>query len=432
MNEESLQGGSCCLYSQPTSFIQGIMRKLKCQKTPEIYVNDVEGRSYDVHLDSFHRNEITLARGDDRIWEGNRFVVGNEFAPERCLDEERWSFHDKRQYVEHVHIPTGVTSIVMSALHDCISLQTVTIPLGVRVIREHVFNGCCSLRLVDLPDDLQSIEASAFSDCKALTSIRIPKKVTQIGDSAFSYCTSLQCVCLPKQCQTDPQREGDAFGNCHLLEDDSTRFKQDGDMIKARWLRRRFDDLPFHRACYYASSEKDFEELKKMIDELSSLECENKLLSLDDMDMTALHVLCCNFHAKHDVFAALVAKCSGALKLRDCTDKTPLDLFLACRGMLSYLADGETLSLLKVFTETLFYEKNLIECDQMKIMLTLGIGNYEYNGLPFYIMAGWSKCCSLESFYEVMLRYINKIPNNVSASESNNSSNCSNSSSAQR
>lgn len=68
-------------------------------------------------------------------------------------------------------IPTGVTSIGLSAFSWCNPLTSITIQAG-----------------------LTSIGSRAFSGCRSLINITIPRSVTSIGDYAFHECTVLTGV----------------------------------------------------------------------------------------------------------------------------------------------------------------------------------------------------------------------------------------------
>jgi len=84
----------------------------------------------------------------------------------------------------------AVTSIGVSAFHDCSSLTSVTIPTSVTSIGDVAFDG------------------------SGLTSVTIPASVTSIGGWAFSYCTNLASVTVYAPTCT---LLAHAFANCNNL-----------------------------------------------------------------------------------------------------------------------------------------------------------------------------------------------------------------------
>jgi hypothetical protein len=94
-------------------------------------------------------------------------------------------------------IPSGVTSIGVSAFAYCRHLDNVMIPSGVSSIGVSAFAYCQSLKNVVIPDSVSDIATNAFQTCDNLTSVTIPNGVTNIGNSTFGNCTSLRSVTIP-------------------------------------------------------------------------------------------------------------------------------------------------------------------------------------------------------------------------------------------
>ena len=59
--------------------------------------------------------------------------------------------------LEHINIPSGVTSIGYQAFMNCINLQTVNIPSGVAKIEDYAFYNCKSLKDLDIPSNVSNI-----------------------------------------------------------------------------------------------------------------------------------------------------------------------------------------------------------------------------------------------------------------------------------
>ena len=91
-------------------------------------------------------------------------------------------------------IPSGVTSIGLSAFDGCTALTSVEISSSVTSIGNSAFYNCTALTSVEIPSSVTSIGSSAFSDCTALTSVEISSSVTSIGNSAFYNCNHLKSI----------------------------------------------------------------------------------------------------------------------------------------------------------------------------------------------------------------------------------------------
>ncbi len=202
-----------------------------------------------------------------------------------CIPEgafSRWSS------LESVHIEDGanenITTINRYAFAYCSSLKSVNIPFGVTTIGRSAFACCSSLQSVNIPSGgvLTTIEQYAFWSCTSLQSFHIPNTVVgeiSIADNALDGCDKLH----RRQRNNGPN----SYHPCTIT-----------------WLRRRFDNLPIHHACYDATNTKS----TTVDDLLSRLVQQNKqaLAATDAMGMTPLDILSCNPRATIEMAQILV------------------------------------------------------------------------------------------------------------------------------
>lgn len=107
-----------------------------------------------------------------------------------------------------------VTSIGISAFHDCIGLTSVTLPNGIISIGQLAFSENNSLKSVYIPTTVTSIGEWAFLDCSALISIALPDGLTSIKLGTFQGCRSLQSIVIPNSVTVI---DADAFDGCSSL-----------------------------------------------------------------------------------------------------------------------------------------------------------------------------------------------------------------------
>ena len=101
------------------------------------------------------------------------------------------------QYVKHVLLPDGLTTIGEYAFYKCNRINSINIPNSVTSIGKCAFEGCYSLTSVVMSINITGIEWRTFYGCNSLTTITIPNNVTSVGMEAFKYCTSLTSIELP-------------------------------------------------------------------------------------------------------------------------------------------------------------------------------------------------------------------------------------------
>ena len=100
--------------------------------------------------------------------------------------------------LKEVKLPQGITTLGVSAFHNCSSLTSINLPEGLKSIGVSAFYNCSDLTSITLPEGLQSIGVSAFWTCSSLTSINLPEGLQSIGVSAFWSCSDLTTVTLPE------------------------------------------------------------------------------------------------------------------------------------------------------------------------------------------------------------------------------------------
>lgn len=86
----------------------------------------------------------------------------------------------------------------MTSLMQCPGARegTFVIPTGVTTIGVSAFNGCNKLVQIDIPETVTSVLDYAFRSCLGLTSVMIPASVASIQPSAFGNCTSLASIAV--------------------------------------------------------------------------------------------------------------------------------------------------------------------------------------------------------------------------------------------
>jgi hypothetical protein len=100
-------------------------------------------------------------------------------------------------------IPSGVTTIGVTAFSSCDGLTSVTIPTGVITIEDYAFSSCSGLTNVTISDGVTSIDTYAFAYCSNLTSVTIPSSVTHTEVSLFESCTHLTSVFVTGNADTN-------------------------------------------------------------------------------------------------------------------------------------------------------------------------------------------------------------------------------------
>lgn len=138
--------------------------------------------------------------------------------------------------LEHLTLPTSITSISSRAFNCCTSIQCIIFPSSVKSLNDYGTNFCYSLQVVSLPksieivgagqytssrvkhiclpEGLNSLGTAFFSSCPALYRVTIPLNVTLIGTNAFNGCYNLSKALIPAGVKTI---NGTAFYGCRSL-----------------------------------------------------------------------------------------------------------------------------------------------------------------------------------------------------------------------
>ncbi len=316
-----------------------------------------------------------------------------------------------------IRLPENVTAIG-DAFQGCSSLRSINLPDGITIIGLFAFRGCASLKSIFIPNSVKIIEFSAFQGCESLLSIHIPNGADLvIEEYAFSSCFSLRSIYIPN---TVTSIESNAFDFCHILEQRQAN-GLNYHPITITWLRRRFDNLPIHEACYHADDTDS-----AVVDNLSTLIQDNQqtLTAADAMGMTALHILCCNPRATADMVRVLVENDPSLLTQTDVTGSTPLQLFLECRRLLlgednddsaeDEVEESTDINIIPTLRDLL---GRGIKYDDLAILFVLVKMNREIDftnrdestGLMPYMSAATSSECGLDVVFALAMENLEKI-----------------------
>ncbi len=289
-----------------------------------------------------------------------------------------------------------VKSIENSAFFNCSSLRSIHVPQSITTIGAFAFCNCTSLHSISIPCGVMTIEAFTFSGCTLLQSVNIPNTVTTIGYCAFDGCTSLQSFHIQNTVRNIGER---AFKGCIKLNQRKINAGPNYDPDIDTWLRRRFDNLPIHSACYYA------EDTLATVNLLSTLIQDNKkaLSTTDAMGMTPLHILCFNPRATFEMVQIMVENDPSLLNRMDVTGSTPLQLFLKCRRLLGTAED-----LLKNGVNSKDLEVLFILNDNQEFVTSWRTQDGSTNLFPFMTAATLSSC-GLDVVYSLAMKNLDAI-----------------------
>ena len=106
--------------------------------------------------------------------------------------------------LKSIFIPNTLTSMGSSAFSYCSSLTDVTLEDGIKVLGSMAFESCSSLKHINLVESLTTIGDQAFRACTSLTELKIPDSVTSIGGWTFYMCKSLNSINIPPGITTIP------------------------------------------------------------------------------------------------------------------------------------------------------------------------------------------------------------------------------------
>jgi len=257
--------------------------------------------------------------------------------------------------LSEISFSEGLREIGKDALSRCTSFVSIKLPSSLKVIGIEAFEGCERLNEIRLPDTIEIIRARAFKICNltnfrippsigvdvdisivgsniSLVSLELPETIEQLEDKYASreeQCTvlSVRNIALPSDCEIDTV----ALKHCADLglafpdaDDD------DNDATISAALKRRFDDLPIHKICYYQSyhdTKTTVQNLKREINPWTSKPPGQLNITGNEHDclgMTPLHILACSTKPAVEMFQLLIDKYPETLIMKDKWGDIPL------------------------------------------------------------------------------------------------------------
>ena len=201
-----------------------------------------------------------------------------------------------------VTIDNSVTVInagVFTKCHE--SLERVIMYDNVITIENDAFRSCEALEYITFSRNLVQIGNNALLDCHALGAIFLPSSLRTIGNDAFKGCSSLRFLSVPATIEV---LGSGIVSDCRELLTDSERSRDDHPMQLSNsdeihhWLMHRHDDFPLHRVCYSANV------TAQDIDACITAHGIQYACTVDDQQMTALHVLSANPQATPEAISA--------------------------------------------------------------------------------------------------------------------------------
>ncbi len=139
--------------------------------------------------------------------------------------------------------------------------------------------------------------------------------MTTINEEAFNSCFRLENIIVPKHCNY----------NNSIYDKKWNHLDKNIDEEGPEWLKHRFNYLPLHQLCY---------EIEITIDSLKDIAVDDPLhKSVDKMNMTPLHVLCCNPNTTLEIIQTLASKCTAAAFIRSKNGTFPVFLYLELQNI---------------------------------------------------------------------------------------------------
>ena len=106
------------------------------------------------------------------------------------------------QFLEHITIPSTITSVGQKAFNECSRLQSIIIPSSITVLSSYVFDNCYSLHIVSLPATMYELGTYAFRNCRSLATITLPYTISFIAGYIFYNCSALSSIVIPPNVKT--------------------------------------------------------------------------------------------------------------------------------------------------------------------------------------------------------------------------------------
>ncbi|KAL3939547.1 MAG: hypothetical protein SGBAC_005757 [Bacillariaceae sp.] len=253
-----------------------------------------------------------------------------------------------------VTLRDGLTTVGKQAFSHCKVLSSISVPRSVHSIGNAAFQGCLALVDVELNEGLVGIGISAFSGCNSICGVSLPESLNVLRGTAFEKCSSLLGIEIPQGSDLTIYRDESAFrklpcfsGCTELVAvsipssmEETANFAfskcskfHDGDIgeYEPQKLRDRFDALPVHTCCYYASVT-TVDDLTEAIDSSISSANEDKLV--DVYGMTPFHIAATSARLRADMLKILLDRYAVEVIVRkDAFGKTMMDYLMMQRSL---------------------------------------------------------------------------------------------------
>ncbi len=185
----------------------------RCTSLVDIHVNpantkycDVDGVLYDKSLTTLVSYPLANPRQSYDILPTTQVICAHAFDSSQLLEHvnipsgvttlEAYAFMYSAK-IKSVFVPNTVTTMKEGVFSHCKNLTSATFEAGLKVLGDNTFWVCDSLREVSLGEGLTTIEEGAFRNCRALPKLTLPNSVTSIGPRAFYDCQSLASINIP-------------------------------------------------------------------------------------------------------------------------------------------------------------------------------------------------------------------------------------------
>jgi len=237
--------------------------------------------------------------------------------------------------IKEIIIHKDVTTIRDSAFIGRRFLTRVTMHNHVTTIGKYAFSGCTSLQPpFALSKNLEYIGKFAFNRCHSLEALFLPPSVAWVGSKAFRDCGSLRICHIP---DTLDFVHGGAFDLCYRILTTNVQYIWDDESESREctnnhdvntWLRSRHDECPLHKICYNVNVTAD--KIHEFIHKHSHTHTHGKYphrapsISIDDQQMTAMHVVAANPHASPSAMRACFEANPRAVSAKDRYGCTPI------------------------------------------------------------------------------------------------------------
>lgn len=120
-------------------------------------------------------------------------------------------------YIDHIIIEPGVTSIGNDAFTYCHYTKTATIPNTIISIGNSAFASCYKLEEITIPHSVTSIGEMAFYNCEKFKTFTIPNSVSHIGEKVLRSSVNLESVIVE-----DGNQNYDGRDNCNGIIETAT------------------------------------------------------------------------------------------------------------------------------------------------------------------------------------------------------------------